>query len=144
MAREKGRQANCLSNLRQIATGLLMYTDASNEVLPVAEFSETYGDNHGTYLHKVLAPHLGNDNVFQCPTLRTIPGENPHSYAYLCLHAWAAYGFDNETQGVCGQPRGRFRKPAEKPVVFETVTFVLTTRYPSPLFNFERVGSYGF
>jgi len=45
-------------------------------------------------------------------------GENPHSYAYLCLHAWQSMGFDNATQGVCGQHLARFRKPADKPMVF--------------------------
>jgi len=117
-AREKARQTTCLSNLRQISTGVMMYADASEEVLPVAEFSESQGDAHGIFIHEMVQPYLSSDRVFKCPTLTRVPGENPHSYAYLCLHAWEPMGFSNDTQGVCGQPLAHFRKPAGKPLIF--------------------------
>lgn len=117
-ARGKARLTTCMSNLRQIAVGVSIYADASEEVLPAAEFSEAYGFAHGTYIHEAIEPYLGNGKVFKCPTLTAVAGENPHSYAYLCLHAWESMGFDNDTQGVCGQPLSRFRKPAGKPMVF--------------------------
>ena len=117
-ARGQARLSTCLSNLRQIAVGVSIYADASEEVLPVAEFSESYGLAHGTYIHEAIEPYLDCEKLFQCPTLTAVAGENPHSYAYLCLHAWESMGFDNDAQGVCGQPLSRFRKPAGKPMVF--------------------------
>ena len=117
-ARGKARLTTCLSNLRQMSAAMMLYVQASEEVMPVVEFSESQGNAHGTYLHEALEPHLEAEKIFKCPTLTAMPGENPHSYAYLCLHAWAPYGFDNDTQGVCGQTLARFRKPADKPMVF--------------------------
>ena len=117
-ARGKARLANCLSNLKQISVGMSMYADATEEIMPVAEFSESYDDSHGTYIHELIGHYTGETRVFKCPTLSAIPDENPHSYAYLCLHAWQSFGFDNTTQGVCGQPLSQIRKPAGKPMVF--------------------------
>lgn len=36
-AREKARQTSCLSNLKQLALGVLMYTQDYDEILPTAD-----------------------------------------------------------------------------------------------------------
>ncbi len=118
VAREKARLTTCLSNLKQIRGAASMYSDAFDETLPVAEFSESYSGTHDRYLHQVLQLFAGDEAIFVCPTLSVMPDENPHSYAYLCLHAWARMGFDNARQGVCGQKLSRFRRPAAKPMAF--------------------------
>ncbi len=118
VARGKARLATCMSNLKQISLGVSMYMQMSDETLPVADFSETYGFAHRRYIHQALQPFVGDERIFVCPTLSAMPDENPHSYAYLCLHAWATMGFDNSTQGVCGQLMARIRKPAGKPMAF--------------------------
>jgi len=64
-ARGKARLTTCMSNLRQIAVGVSIYADASEEVLPVVEFSESYGSAHGTYIHEAIEPYLGNGKVFK-------------------------------------------------------------------------------
>ena len=115
-AREKARLATCMSNIGQITSAIFLYADDSDETLPVCDFSESYSV-HGLYLHEVLDEYVGDDRVFKCPTLSRLPGENEHSYAYLCLHAWAMFGFDNKRQGVCGQSLAKFRHPSAKPMI---------------------------
>jgi prepilin-type N-terminal cleavage/methylation domain-containing protein/prepilin-type processing-associated H-X9-DG protein len=46
-AREKARQANCLNNLRQIATGMLLYTNDHDGLLPLSVAHE--GDGPVTF-----------------------------------------------------------------------------------------------
>jgi len=117
-ARESARLNTCLSNLRQLGTAMFMYAQCNGERLPAAEFSESYSGIHDVYLFDALQPLVRSEKVFRCPTLTSVPGEKPHSYAYLCLHAWAMMGFDNATQGACGHPLKDFSRPAEKPMVF--------------------------
>lgn len=56
-AREKARQASCLSNTKQIAMGLMMYTQQYDERLPSAG---KWGES--------LYPFIKNNQVYVCPS----------------------------------------------------------------------------
>jgi prepilin-type processing-associated H-X9-DG protein len=71
-ARAKARQAACLSNMKQIGTGLMLYTQDYDETYPVCNFS--YGTAGGTVFHAAwtqhLQPYIKNVEVLRCPDAR--------------------------------------------------------------------------
>jgi prepilin-type N-terminal cleavage/methylation domain-containing protein/prepilin-type processing-associated H-X9-DG protein len=75
-AREKARQTSCLSNLKQIGTGLQMYAQDYDECFPLNNTSIPFpynadgsrsGDRHGVWA-KLLQPYLKNVQIFSCPS----------------------------------------------------------------------------
>jgi len=91
-ARDRARQATCLSNLKQIGTALLMYVNDNREYMPV-----TYAYNQGLWCDMLDRKYLGTpalydktrNNVFKCPS-----EERTHSAS----SANANYGYN----GNCG------------------------------------------
>ena len=77
-AREKARQTSCLSNLKQIALGNLMYAQDYDERLGYWRISvpagtpnaETATDGTGTFLYWywTLQPYLKNQQMLVCPS----------------------------------------------------------------------------
>lgn len=68
-AREKGKASACLSNQKQIGTGLIMYKDDYNGVYPTAYY---YPDNSGKpYMHwsGMIRPYLKANKAFVCPSM---------------------------------------------------------------------------
>ncbi len=88
-AREKARQTSCLSNLKQIALGMLMYVQDYDEMFP-GTGSYTSPDilmEPGGRMHwaLVLQPYVNNTQLFGCPSQgsRTIvSGSNPSSITH--------------------------------------------------------------
>lgn len=66
-AREKGRRASCLGNLRQIATAMVMYSDDFNGWFPTVS-DLTVSLSTGTFLNKLVGTGVGANNVgdFTC------------------------------------------------------------------------------
>ena len=68
-AREKARAASCLSNVKQLALGELMYAQDFDEYLP------GYGD-HGcgartcVYWRQMIAAYVKNQQIFTCPSAK--------------------------------------------------------------------------
>lgn len=73
-AKEAGRSAACISNLRQIGVALQLYVDANNNRLPVMRdrSSDTNAAATNTFpsVEVVLKTELGNTNVLRCPSDR--------------------------------------------------------------------------
>src|SRR5262249_12776446 len=96
-ARSKARQASCLSNMKQIGTGLMMYTQDYDEVLPGVDPSNGHAAGYGrdlgwnepfkpavpaTYRNgpRDVHPSLKNTGVYKCPETSPLPrfnGGNP-------------------------------------------------------------------
>jgi prepilin-type N-terminal cleavage/methylation domain-containing protein/prepilin-type processing-associated H-X9-DG protein len=66
-AREKARQATCLSNMKQLGTAQMMYTQDYDETYPKAYHATPNGDV-GWYL--LIQPYAKNTNIFRCPSDR--------------------------------------------------------------------------
>ncbi len=108
-AKENGRRAYCINNLRQIGLGIRMYQDDNNERPPlylVNPGAKTYGLPGGStnYLEK---GYISDTNSFICLSDRTkgqIPidtgweyfGDFTTSYAYH-LNAWMQTSSDGKT-----------------------------------------------
>jgi prepilin-type N-terminal cleavage/methylation domain-containing protein/prepilin-type processing-associated H-X9-DG protein len=91
-AREKARQASCLNNIRQLATGMLSYIQDSDEIMPFA-----YHHLNGTYTLPPLAwqrgyaytrwminlePYIKSQQIFQCPSDQGRSTTDYSSYGY--------------------------------------------------------------
>ncbi len=88
-AREKARQASCLSNARQIGMGVRMYVQDYDETIPLwhAYSKKTAVIHYGIEVD--LQPYLKNLQIFKCPNdvggpfQRTdVPGTSSYFAAY--------------------------------------------------------------
>lgn len=66
-AREKARQTNCLSNVKQITLGIQMYAQDYNEMLPRARFWDGTHSQHYLYT-RAIRPYVMNEQLFICPS----------------------------------------------------------------------------
>ncbi|MCW3051921.1 MAG: prepilin-type N-terminal cleavage/methylation domain [Chthonomonadales bacterium] len=75
-AREKARAISCLSNMKQLGTGMYMYVQDYDETyllnnqsipFPVTATDGATGDRHGVWA-KLLQPYLKNVQIFHCPS----------------------------------------------------------------------------
>lgn len=85
-AREKARAASCLSNLKQIGLGIMMYVQDYDETYPTAyqyknNTATTNGGSAGGYIHysAMIQPYIKNTNIWVCPSdaNRGIAPDNP-------------------------------------------------------------------
>jgi prepilin-type N-terminal cleavage/methylation domain-containing protein/prepilin-type processing-associated H-X9-DG protein len=67
-AREKARQATCLSNMKQLGTAQMMYTQDYDETFPKAYNLFPDGTEYPWYLE--VAPYTKNTAIFRCPSDR--------------------------------------------------------------------------
>jgi prepilin-type N-terminal cleavage/methylation domain-containing protein len=67
-AKEAGRGAACLSNLRQMGVALQLYVQENNNRLPFMSDQLLTGTNDLPGPNQVLSNQLGNLNVLKCPS----------------------------------------------------------------------------
>ena len=70
-AREKARQASCMSNGKQIGTALMMYVQDYDETLPERYGADNPADYENGFLRSwknMLYPYIKNKDVFKCPS----------------------------------------------------------------------------
>jgi len=75
-AREKARQTSCLSNVKQLTLGILMYTQDYDEMLPriyrnAAPATMVYPGGRassGLMWYGVLYPYVKNIQIYNCPS----------------------------------------------------------------------------
>jgi prepilin-type N-terminal cleavage/methylation domain-containing protein len=71
-AREKARQSSCLSNLKQIGTGLYMYLQDYDEAYPPnrigMQSGKDCGKGGGYTWKEAISPYLKNLQVWVCPS----------------------------------------------------------------------------
>jgi len=70
-AREKARQTNCLSNVKQIMLGVLMYAQDYDERLIPGAYPMSVLPR---YWYAILEPYLKNTQVMVCPSDNTSQG----------------------------------------------------------------------
>jgi len=78
-AREKARAASCLSNIKQLTLGFIMYSQDYDETMPQwdwgANYSTSWGDaatfspnNATTIWYYAIYPYVKNGQVYTCPS----------------------------------------------------------------------------
>src|SRR5579871_6641382 len=72
-AREKARATSCLSNMKQISLGVLMYVQDYDENFPLANFYDlntypSYDANAYEWSsQRCIGPYIKNGDIFRCP-----------------------------------------------------------------------------
>ena len=88
-AREKARQAACLSNVRQLSTAVMMYVQDYDEQYPMTANYNT-GALTPTIWSEMIQPYVKNDGIFKCPSA-VLPGYptdwNARGYASIGMNA---------------------------------------------------------
>jgi len=83
-AREKARQASCLSNIKQISLGTMMYAQDYDERLPRLYYRDASGAM--TSITMMIEPYLMNTQIWNCPsasrTTTGVAGLSLNSYSY--------------------------------------------------------------
>jgi len=76
-AREKARHASCISNLKQLTLGFVMYAQDYDETFPFWDWAQNYNGasganaspNNGTTLWcNAIFPYVKNTQVYNCPS----------------------------------------------------------------------------
>jgi prepilin-type N-terminal cleavage/methylation domain-containing protein/prepilin-type processing-associated H-X9-DG protein len=115
-AREKARQTSCLSNLKQLGLGVLMYAQDYDEMLPGADCAAL---QDGRNWDIVAQPYVKNWQVFQCPSEPDEyvigPSHNTCGSGWNPPPAWVeehsmSYGFGLSVED---ESLGEIVKPAE-------------------------------
>src|SRR6056297_1354788 len=66
-AREKARQASCLSNVKQLGLSMHMYVQDYDETFPVSQYTKP--ENHPpSAWFRVIMPYVKNEQIFVCPS----------------------------------------------------------------------------
>ena len=92
-AREKARQTQCLSNTRQLSTGVMMYVQDYDEQYPMtANYND--GSQPQTIWPEMVQPYIKNEGIFKCPSAIS-PGYPSNwanrGYASIGMNAQLAY-----------------------------------------------------
>jgi len=74
-AREKARATSCLSNLKQIGTGWMMYVQDYDETIPAGWENPDLG-GHGGF-HNAVQPYMKNYQIVACPSAKV-----PRAWSY--------------------------------------------------------------
>jgi prepilin-type N-terminal cleavage/methylation domain-containing protein/prepilin-type processing-associated H-X9-DG protein len=135
-AREKARQAGCLSNLKQIGLATMMYVQDYDETYPCGWHPTNPGGNEWRSMWRVcLQPYIqkfGNQNdpydssqfststVMSCPSQPANSSFGPTSYGYNVARSGLTNGWQNgngnEDGGsgahYLGKPMAALRRPA--------------------------------
>src|SRR5688572_8721348 len=84
-AREKARQTSCLSNHKQIGTGLSMYVQDYDETYPCINWASPTTLWATLYMEwsSQVQPYVKNTNIFECPSAQLTDKTNPDHYTCM-------------------------------------------------------------
>jgi len=127
-AKESGRRANCVSNLRQVNLAIRLYADDWSDSLPILPDPNPYPNGVGAYYKQLVKPYLGlagdaapTERVFTCPSDKKIKLDRHHAYTSYTFN-----GYDsgpNSLPRITGHPLGAIAQPAKAVIVGEWPAF---------------------
>jgi prepilin-type N-terminal cleavage/methylation domain-containing protein/prepilin-type processing-associated H-X9-DG protein len=112
-ARENARRASCLSNLKQLGLGIMMYTQDYDETYPYCyKYPLKWPDE--------IMPYVKSAQVFRCPSGEVLSGswENPNIMNY-----YTRYGMNNDfgsAASVDNVKIASINRPAELIMLIDT------------------------
>jgi prepilin-type N-terminal cleavage/methylation domain-containing protein/prepilin-type processing-associated H-X9-DG protein len=68
-AREKARAINCVSNLRNVSTAIMMYVQDNDENMPYYETTPPPAPLPRNFWFLQITPYLKADKIYSCPSL---------------------------------------------------------------------------
>jgi prepilin-type N-terminal cleavage/methylation domain-containing protein len=100
-AKEQGRRAACLNNLRNIGQALTIYAGENDGFFPPENSSPTSTKD----LDLLYPSYLDNAEIFWCPSDAVRPAEFKAESSYAYLGNWGYSSSGDEIPGVTGRPR---------------------------------------
>ncbi|MGM0493818.1 MAG: DUF1559 domain-containing protein [Armatimonadota bacterium] len=106
-AREKARQTSCMSNVKQLQLGILMYAQDFDEMLPTEDYNYGLGgtDGDGSW-RGVVFPYVKNSQLFICPSHSPTSNVFDGSVADKGMNASYAINDLHQDSGAPTPPRG--------------------------------------
>ncbi|MEN6641417.1 MAG: DUF1559 domain-containing protein [Armatimonadia bacterium] len=115
-AREKARQASCLSNAKQLATACLGYAQDYDETLPMSRWGNySSGTLVWSGFDVLVAPYTKNVQIFKCPS----DGRSAVAPAYVCSYGATCDNALSSMQYNAGRKLGDIYYPAEMYLVID-------------------------
>ncbi len=110
-AREKARQTSCLSNVKQIMLGHLMYAqDYDEQWCPARLRNPTLGSDHRLNYTWGIYPYVKNFQIFRCPS-----DPDPSSWYADDTNHYSSYGWNCWLSGTYGgRMLAEMTRPAEQ------------------------------
>ena len=94
-ARENARRSSCQSNLKQVALGVLQYTQDYDEDFPLAVVSTTSPQVPPVGWADAIQPYLKSTQIYQCPSEPTPPTDNPvQPVPYVSTPSYTDYWYN--------------------------------------------------
>jgi prepilin-type N-terminal cleavage/methylation domain-containing protein/prepilin-type processing-associated H-X9-DG protein len=118
-AREKARSASCLSNVKQLSLGIMMYAQDNDEYMPFGYAYTWPGQQQLTYWQDHVRPYIKSEALYKCPsasshtvvtTLRPPGMVNPLVLDYIC-NAGGGFGAGANFGGLDYSSGGAIRGP---------------------------------
>ncbi len=96
-AREKARATSCMSNMKQLALGILMYVSDNDSRYPWGEWPEGNGASGADYSWRCMVwPYVRNTELWMCPS--RLPDSDP--WTGQCPDKRTASGWWNTTISI--------------------------------------------
>jgi prepilin-type N-terminal cleavage/methylation domain-containing protein/prepilin-type processing-associated H-X9-DG protein len=110
-AREKARQTACLSNMKQIGLGMMMYAQDYDETMPaaMARVNPINGGNRNYIPYdQQIKPYVKNDQIFSCPSDATKATQGDFwDGSYRALQQTRSYAYIGRLNTAEGYARGQ-------------------------------------
>lgn len=100
-AREKARQASCLSNVRQLLTAILSYSQDYDERLPL---TPDPGALSYLWWDITLQPYIKNTQILKCPSAVDRPVGYGFNYRHTRVDDWGG----GISLGECKEPASQY------------------------------------
>ena len=121
-AREKARQASCMSNLRQLTVAILAYSSDYDDTLPLGVWGSPDWSRWATVMEETL-PYYRDQRIWICPD---DPQGNINLTSFPGCHRYS-YGWNREALGyivpgymtVPARPMSQIPRPADTNVVWD-------------------------
>ena len=115
-AREKARQASCMSNLKQLGLGMMMYMQDYDSTLPynpVAPAPAPAGTSYwaADRVYGVFMPYIKNDQLWICPTQKSLATAGT-TFSTYSVNGYVLF----PTAYPPGNPTGPITESAIRPV----------------------------
>ncbi|MCX6369278.1 MAG: DUF1559 domain-containing protein [Armatimonadetes bacterium] len=139
-AREKARAASCLSNQKQIATGLLMYTQDYDEMLLMGMWGTSASGTLCSW-PAMIQPYIKSTQVFQCPSAPRTAGITAGTIAnaagcgigngFVVTYAYNYYlgGNNNASGGVMTSSLPAMERPADTVLIVDGASTAQTAAF---------------
>ena len=131
-AKAKAHQVRCLSNLKQLGLGMMLYVGDYNDTLPaVASGNQGWHEEDWVYWRQDPAHPVSESSVvkllgmkdpaslFRCPMARNVPAPGSYPYSYT-MNTWIASEYNNSK--FVPTKLGSVRNPSGKIMLFEEAT----------------------